>query len=258
MDPLATPVTDAPTGASAAFSSEVDNVEGGSFLLLDVVASSTFDAVVLPPAIPREGRDPLGASRPFDLIVASALLIFALPLMLFCAVAVLLSGPGPIVFRQTRIGRGGQQFTCLKFRTMVFDADLAMQRLLKSCAEAQTEWEALQKLQHDPRVTATGRFLRRYCLDELPQIFNVLAGQMSVVGPRPIVADEIARYGENFADYCSIKPGLTGLWQISGRHALAYEERVRLDTAYARSKSLRGDLTILWRTVPIVLRGENS
>jgi len=107
-------------------------------------------------------------------------------------------------------------------------------------------------------VTHVGRFMRRYCLDELPQLFNILAGQMSVVGPRPIVAAEIDRYGAQFADYCAVRPGLTGLWQISGRHALSYEERVRLDSEYARTKSVATDIAILWRTVPIVLAGLNE
>jgi lipopolysaccharide/colanic/teichoic acid biosynthesis glycosyltransferase len=197
------------------------------------------------------------AGRAVDLFLATAMLLFVLPLMALCAVAVLLSGPGPILYRQARIGRGGEEFKCLKFRTMVNEADRAIPEILRKSPQWAEQWEGVQKLTYDPRVTPVGRFLRRYCLDELPQLFNILAGEMSVVGPRPIVTDEIKRYGPNFADYCSVKPGLTGLWQVSGRHALSYTERVHFDTEYARSKSVRLDLLILLRTVPIVLLGEN-
>jgi exopolysaccharide production protein ExoY len=178
--------------------------------------------------------------------------------MALCVLAVLLSGPGPLLFRQTRIGRDGREFTCLKFRTMVNDADKVIAEILQRSATAQAQWMAVQKLTCDPRITPIGGFMRRYCLDELPQLFNVLKGDMSIVGPRPIVAAEISRYGLNFGDYCSVRPGLTGLWQVSGSHSLSYAERVQLDTQYAQSKSLRLDVLILWRTVPIVLRGQNE
>jgi lipopolysaccharide/colanic/teichoic acid biosynthesis glycosyltransferase len=141
---------------------------------------------------------------------------------------------------------------------MVQHADRTLEEVLKGSVEFQNDWRELQKLRCDPRVTPIGRVLRRYCLDELPQLFNVLAGHMSIVGPRPIVEAEITKYGSSFAHYCSVKPGLTGLWQVSGRHALSYDERVRLDATYANSKSLQSDLVILWRTVPIVLFGLNE
>ena len=198
------------------------------------------------------------SGRCLDLVVASLLLVLTLPLMGVCAVAVLLSSPGSVFFRQTRLARDGREFHCLKFRTMLQDADAVFQQMLQVDKKAHDEWLAVQKLQKDPRVTSTGRFLRRYCLDELPQLFNVLAGDMSVVGPRPIIAAEISRYGAGFLDYCSVKPGLTGLWQVSGRHNVPYEERVRLDCEYARTKSFSADLQILWRTVPIVLLGLNQ
>jgi len=208
--------------------------------------------------IVRLSRPDAVAGRLLDITVAGGLLLLVLPLMAVCALAVLLSGPGPLLFRQQRVGRGGNGFTCLKFRTMVTDADAVMKTLLESNGQAHAQWLAVQKLDRDPRVTRVGRFLRRYCLDELPQLFNVLAGDMSVVGPRPIVEAEVNRYGPRFPDYCSVKPGITGLWQISGKHALSYEERVRLDAEYARSKSTAMDLVILWRTVPIVLLGQNQ
>jgi exopolysaccharide production protein ExoY len=196
--------------------------------------------------------------RALDILIASLVILFVLPLMIACSLVVLLSSPGPLLFRQARIGRDGREFICLKFRTMVCDADRTIEQILQTDGAAQRQWSSVQKIHCDPRVTSVGRPLRRYCLDELPQLFNVLAGDMSVVGPRPIVASEIVRYGDRFADYCSVKPGLTGLWQISGRHSLPYDERVRLDCEYARSKSVVFDLLILWRTVPIVMFGLNE
>lgn len=198
------------------------------------------------------------SNRCLDVFAASMLLLLTLPLMAFCAIAVLVSGPGPLLFRQLRLGLNGEEFYCLKFRTMVPGGESALQRLLEQDTAARAEWLAVQKLQNDPRVTPIGRFLRRYCLDELPQLFNVLVGDMSIVGPRPIVSDEILRYGPKFADYCTVKPGITGLWQVSGRHKLTYEQRVQLDCDYARNKSTRTDLVILWKTVPVVLLGMNQ
>jgi exopolysaccharide production protein ExoY len=196
--------------------------------------------------------------RAFDIAVALLLLFFLLPLMCVCALAVVGTSRGPLLYRQPRIGRKGQSFECLKFRTMVQDADSAIERMLDDSPEAKAEWLAVQKIKCDPRVTPVGAFMRRYCLDELPQLFNVLRGEMSIVGPRPIVADEIDRFGSNFADYCLVKPGITGVWQVSGRHLLSYEQRVALDAEYARSKCISLDIKILWRTVPIVLLGENG
>lgn len=229
------------------------SAENTSFLL----SSSSAEPVIAHAISSREPHgDPSG--RFLDLVVASLLLLFMLPLMGACALAVGLGGGGAVLFRHTRVGRDGREFQCLKFRTMVRDSDAVFQQILKSDRKAREEWLAVQKLRNDPRVTFCGRFLRRYCLDELPQLFNVLAGDMSVVGPRPIVASEISRYGAGFCDYCSVKPGLTGLWQVSGRHRLPYEERVRLDCEYARIKSVSADLLILWRTVPVVLLGLNQ
>ncbi|NUT00193.1 MAG: sugar transferase, partial [Sphingomonas sp.] len=157
-----------------------------------------------------------------------------------------------------RIGRDGREFDCFKFRTMTPQAEQNLDGLLDTSITSREQWELLHKLTQDPRTTPVGRFLRRYSIDELPQLFNVLLGDMSIVGPRPIVEAEIARYGASFAHYCSVKPGLTGLWQVSGRHALSYDERVMLDARYAISKSLRGDLSILVRTVPVVVFGQNE
>lgn len=196
--------------------------------------------------------------RALDLITAGFFLLVFLPLMCLCALAVMSTSRGPLLYRQRRIGRRGELFDCLKFRTMVEHADGSMDRILTESPEAKAQWQAVFKLKDDPRITHVGKFMRRYCLDELPQLFNVLAGDMSMVGPRPIVPAERDRFGVNFAAYCSVRPGLTGIWQVSGRHRLSYDERVALDASYARSKCLSLDLLILWKTVPIVFLGENE
>lgn len=208
-------------------------------------------------AVPVQARIAL-ASRMLDLVLATGLLLLLLPLMCICALGIMTTSRGPVLFSHPRIGRNGETFPCLKFRTMVLNGNEVLARTLQEDAAAREEWLTSQKLKNDPRVTRIGAFLRRYCLDELPQLFNVLTGQMSIVGPRPIVENEIVRFGKHFPAYCSVNPGLTGLWQVSGRHALSYEERVELDAAYAASKSLRTDLVILLRTVPIVLLGQNE
>jgi len=195
------------------------------------------------------------AHRAFDLALALSSLLLLWPLMLATALFVWLSGPGPIIFRHVRIGRDGSRFVCFKFRTMDRQAETLLDELLGTCGTLRHEWQCNQKIRRDPRVTRVGHLLRRFSIDELPQLYNVVRGEMSMVGPRPIVEAEIARYGANFADYCRVKPGLTGLWQISGRNCLSYERRVELDSHYARNRSLRGDLAILIRTVPVVLRG---
>lgn len=192
-------------------------------------------------------------TRLLDLTIALLALIFFAPLMILVALAVWASGPGPILFRQARIGRGGGSFGCLKFRTMIVNAEEALELAIASCSLAREEWERDQKLRDDPRTTKVGRVLRKLSLDELPQIFNVIAGDMSIVGPRPIVRDEIDRYGTLFEDYCSVKPGITGLWQISGRNDVSYGERVRLDAEYAATKSITTDLVIILKTVPAVI-----
>jgi undecaprenyl-phosphate galactose phosphotransferase len=179
-------------------------------------------------------------------------LIFLSPLLLAVAAFVRADG-GPVFYGQTRIGRGGRRFRCLKFRTMAIDAERQLQALLASDPVAAREWAETQKLTLDPRVTAIGALLRRTSLDELPQLLNVLRGEMSLVGPRPIIDDEVARYAADIATYCAVRPGLTGLWQVSGRSQTSYARRVQLDVSYVRNWSLLRDLSILLRTVPAVL-----
>ena len=193
--------------------------------------------------------------RCVDLILATSLLLILSPFMLATALLVLLSGPGPAFYRQPRLGLNGQRFDCLKFRTMQVDADRLLQGLLESSPALREVWMRDRKLRKDPRITPIGRFLRRYSLDELPQLFNVLRGEMSIVGPRPIAMDEAQFYAEAFSIYCSVKPGITGAWQVGGRNDVSYQRRVQLDCEYARTKSLRQDIRLLLRTVPVVLRG---
>jgi exopolysaccharide production protein ExoY len=197
-------------------------------------------------------------SRGLDIVIAALALLFLLPLLVLIALAIKISDPGPVFFGHRRVGRGGRSFACWKFRTMVVDAETRLARILASDPRAAREWAEHQKLTNDPRVTAIGNFLRRSSLDELPQLFNVLRGEMSIVGPRPIVENEAARYGQHFALYCLVRPGITGLWQISGRSDIRYFERVLLDVRYVSSKSMLRDLRIIVLTVPSVLAARGS
>jgi len=176
------------------------------------------------------------------------------PLFALIALLVRLDSPGPIFYRRRVMGRGGTQFDAFKFRTMFVDGDTILARHPELLAELQRD----QKLRNDPRVTRVGRWLRKYSLDELPQLFNVLAGQMSLVGPRMISPPELARYGDAAADLLSVKPGITGLWQVSGRSDLAPQERVRLDLQYVHSRSFWLDLKLLLLTIPAIVRGRGA
>lgn len=173
------------------------------------------------------------------------------PLVTACLV--LCMQRGPVIYKHRRIGRGGRTFECLKFRTMVPNADQALRELLETDPELKLEWVRDHKLRNDPRVTFIGRFLRRTSLDELPQLWNVLRGEMSLVGPRPIVREELLRYGRKVQDYLAIKPGITGLWQVMGRNDTNYRRRVVLDTYYARNQNLLLDIYILVKTTSVVL-----
>jgi exopolysaccharide production protein ExoY len=190
--------------------------------------------------------------------IAMAALIFLLPLMIVVAIAVFAHDGGPIVFAHRRIGKDGKTFPCLKFRSMAVDAEQRLQDLLAADPQARAEWECDHKLRNDPRITELGAFLRRTSLDELPQLFNVLRGEMSLVGPRPIVAAEIAKYGRRFQHYCAVKPGITGIWQISGRNDTTYRARVAMDCIYSKTRNIGLDLAILFLTVPAVLQRRGS
>jgi len=195
--------------------------------------------------------------RIFDQITAVILMLLLLPVFAVLTLLVQRDG-GPIFFAHDRIGQGGSPFRCLKFRTMVPNAHARLEHHLTTDPDARKEWQASFKLKEDPRVTPLGKWLRRYSLDELPQLLNVLKGDMSLVGPRPIVEQELARYGEELEYYYEVKPGMTGLWQISGRNGLDYAERVYLDTWYAKNWSLWMDLVILLETPGALLRKEGA
>lgn len=203
-------------------------------------------------------RRGLGTKRTFDIVVATTMLLFALPAIFFIAVIMFSTDRGPILFSHERIGQNGKRFRCLKFRSMVVNSQEALRRHLELVPQARVEWEATQKLRDDPRVTPLGRFLRVTSLDELPQLINVIRGEMSLVGPRPIVQDEVVRYADQIEHYAAVRPGITGLWQVSGRSDVDYDRRVQLDTLYVREWSFIGDLVILIKTVKVVVMRTGS
>lgn len=203
---------------------------------------------------------PLGgrAKRILDLVVAVPALIVSAPLMLVVALLVKVTAGGPVLFAHRRMGFNGRPFDCYKFRTMVANAEDVLRDHLANNPQAEQEWRTDRKLLHDPRVTFLGRMLRKSSVDELPQLFNILRGEMSCVGPRPIMADELQQYGAFSSDYLRARPGLTGLWQISGRSSTGYARRVVLDAQYVRNWSLWGDIAILAWTVVAVMRFEQA
>jgi exopolysaccharide production protein ExoY len=191
--------------------------------------------------------------------VAGAIVLAAVFSPLILAIALLMRREGgSIIYKHRRIGRDGRAFECLKFRTMVPNADQVLRELLESNPAIKAEWVRDHKLRCDPRVTRLGRFLRRTSLDELPQLWNVMRGEMSLVGPRPVVREELLRYGRNVRAYLSAKPGITGLWQVKGRNDTDYRRRVVLDTYYVRNQCLLLDLYILLKTTRVVLGGSGA
>ena len=197
------------------------------------------------------------AKRLLDVVGSAALIVALLPVMLIIAFVISLDGGSP-VYRQRRVGQNGKMFDCLKFRSMVLNSQEVLEKLLKSDPEALREWQETQKLTNDPRITRIGKFIRSTSLDELPQLWNIFKGDMSLVGPRPIIREEIARYGCYYAHYKSVRPGLTGLWQVSGRSNTSYANRVELDTSYVTNMSFIGDIQILLKTVKVVLKREGA
>lgn len=234
-----------------------DSRRGDVFIPLQRTDVSTRNAVLYevertpggqwPGFYPRHGK------RALDIVVAGAMLLCLWPLMLILAGLVALDG-GPPIFGHERVGRGGRRFSCLKLRSMVPDAPERLKAILAADPAAAAEWKRGRKLTWDPRVTRLGRFLRTTSLDELPQLLNVLRGDMSLVGPRPITDGELDRYEEHVATYLSLRPGLTGPWQVMGRNGVAYADRVQLDAEYGTSLSLAGDLRILVLTAVAVLQ----
>ena len=204
--------------------------------------------------VPKGGR----AKRVFDVAIASAMLFCALPAMFFIVVIMFSTDRGPVFFAHERIGHKGRRFRCLKFRSMIVNSQEALERHLEMFPMAKLEWEATQKLRSDPRITRLGSFLRETSLDELPQLINVIRGDMSLVGPRPIVQAEVARYANDITSYASTRPGITGLWQVSGRSDVDYDQRVQLDAQYVREWTFFGDMMILLRTVKVVISRTGS
>lgn len=195
----------------------------------------------------------------FDFILTLIGTVIISPLLVCIAYRIKKEDPGPVIFAHKRIGKNGKPFSCYKFRTMVVNSEELLARYLAENPQAEEEWENNFKLKDDPRVTPIGKFLRESSLDELPQIFNVLKGEMSLVGPRPVVQEELDRYYlDATKEYCSVRPGITGLWQVSGRNDVSYSERVAMDVRYVREHSLWMDIVILYKTIGVVLGKEGA
>ena len=203
---------------------------------------------------PRQGV----VKRCIDVVLSVVALVFLSPLLITLAMLIRSADGGPALYRQKRLGKNGVELDCLKFRSMVTNSAEVLDHVLANDPKAAAEWEKDQKLRNDPRITGVGQFLRKTSLDELPQLLNVLKGEMALVGPRPIVHREQSKYGADFAYYCSVKPGITGLWQISGRNDTTYRERVDLDVNYARNWSSWLDIKIMFLTVPAVLLSKGA
>ncbi|WP_049067130.1 undecaprenyl-phosphate galactose phosphotransferase WbaP, partial [Escherichia coli] len=195
--------------------------------------------------------------RLFDIVGSISIIIILSPALIYISRKVKKDG-GPSIYGHERIGKGGKPFKCLKFRSMVINSKEVLDRLLENDPEAKKEWDATFKLKNDPRITKIGAFLRRTSLDELPQLFNVLKGEMSLVGPRPIISAELARYNEEVDYYLLSKPGMTGLWQVSGRSDVDYETRVYLDAWYVKNWSMWNDIAILFKTISVVLKKDGA
>lgn len=196
--------------------------------------------------------------RAFDILAASVALILFAPLILLFALLVRLQDGGNAFFAHTRYGLNGKTFKCYKLRSMAVDAGAQLERILATDPAMRREWQTTQKLQNDPRITKLGQFLRKSSIDELPQFWNVLKGEMSIVGPRPIVKNEIQKYGDKYRFYISVRPGITGLWQVEGRTETTYEERVDMDVRYVTTRTFWKDVWIVLRTVPAVLASRGA
>jgi Undecaprenyl-phosphate galactose phosphotransferase WbaP len=216
------------------------------------------DAPLLQSQLGVTSRSSQTIKRIFDIAVALLLLGFLAPICLIVSLMIKRSG-GPIFFAHQRVGRGGRVFKCFKFRTMVPDAAEVLEQMLALDPEAREEWLRTRKLKNDPRITRIGKFLRITSIDEVPQLINVVLGDMSLVGPRPVVPQELRQHYKGDASYyLQVRPGLTGLWQISGRNHTDYEKRAQLDSWYVCNWSLWGDIVILFRTIPVVIAGRGA
>lgn len=196
--------------------------------------------------------------RVMDLILAITVLVLLSPLLIVIYAVLKIFDPGPAVFSQLRVGRDGRTFTVYKFRTMPVDAQERLEHLLATDPAATAEWAQFQKLRKDPRVTLIGSFLRKSSLDELPQLLNIIRGDMSVIGPRPVTSAEIHRYGADYPYYTAVRPGVLGLWQVKGRNKLTYAQRVAYDVQYVKTWSILQDIRILLWAIPAVFLGRGA
>jgi lipopolysaccharide/colanic/teichoic acid biosynthesis glycosyltransferase len=196
--------------------------------------------------------------RAIDLLGATLLLLLFSPLLVILGFLVKITSPGPVLYRQKRVGRLGQEFTLLKLRTMRSGSDEAFREFLQHSPALRLEYASIQKLENDPRLTGLGRILRHFSLDELPQLWNILRGEMSLVGPRPFLPEQRLIYGPGLWSYYQMRPGLTGLWQVSGRNRLSFRERARCDFIYLQSWSIGLDLLILLNTPWVVISGKGA
>ena len=238
-------------------------VDGGAVSLSDVdeiALLSDPDRVVVIDDDRDVRRDPFrrGVKRAFDVAAGVVALVICLPAMVLIAAAVGCTSRGPMLYVHRRVGRDGTPFPLIKFRTMRRDADAVLADHLSGHPELAHQWERHRKLNPDPRVTRVGRMLRRFSLDELPQLFNVVAGHMSFVGPRPVMEDELVYSGERRDEILALRPGLTGLWAVSGRSDIDYEQRAELEHRYVRTWGIGRDLSILLKTIPAVFRGHGA
>jgi lipopolysaccharide/colanic/teichoic acid biosynthesis glycosyltransferase len=208
--------------------------------------------------MPAEQRLQLPIKRVLDFAGAALLMVVLSPILAMVGLVLHLSLPGKVIFRQVRIGKDGKPFWMYKFRTMKDLPEDILNLLLNQDPKKRVEYECFQKLADDPRLTKVGQFLRRFSLDELPQLWNVLKGDMSLIGPRPFLPDQTALYGAGYRYYCQLRPGLTGLWQVSGRNRLSFIQRAALDVYYVENWSFSLDLAIFLRTIWVVLRQDGA
>lgn len=226
----------------------------------NVSVESFFDAKIMVLHIRNNLDNPWNRllKRLFDIIATIVGGILISPILLIIAIWVYHDSPGPVIFKHRRVGKDGKEFNCYKFRSMCVNSKEVLEHLLATDPAAKAEWDKEFKLKDDPRITKSGAFLRKTSLDELPQLWNVLKGEMSLVGPRPIVQEEVPRYGKYIKEYYSVLPGITGMWQTSGRSDIDYPERVQMDSWYVHNWNVWLDLVLLWRTVSVVLNHKGA
>ena len=201
----------------------------------------------------------MGMKRVFDIGFSIFAIIITLPITIPIAIIIKLTDGGDIIYGHERVGKDGKKFKVLKFRSMYMDADKKLKEILENDPKAREEWEKTFKLKNDPRITPIGKFLRKTSLDELPQFINVLRGDMSVVGPRPVVEEELIKYYKDKADmYKSVKPGVTGYWQVEGRSDTDYAERIKMDEYYIKNQSFLLDLKIILKTIKVMITGKGA